>query len=209
MAEKAESVAVVRYRGLWKDLGTWNALCEELPEDYFGKVVVGNGNSNVHAINELNLPMFVDGVKDVVIAASPDGIMVSGKEESEKIKDYADRLITRPMYEERRWGTYRVLDSVTYEDGRQSLTKSITLNPGKNISYQVHHHRTEVWTVVQGEGTFVLDGEKRSVKPDDVLVIPVGHYHAIKAGDEPLTFIEVQVGCPLIEEDIERFEWEW
>lgn len=209
VVEKAKSVAVVRYDGLWKDLGTWNTLCEELPESYFGKVVAGDGNVNVHAINELNIPMFVSGLKDTVVAASADGIMVSGKEESEKIKDYADQLITRPMYEERRWGTYKVLDAVTYKDGRESLTKTITLNPGKHISYQIHHHRKEVWTVVEGEGEFVLDGERKTVHPDDVLVIPVGHSHAIKAGPKGLTFIEVQIGSPLIEEDIERFDYQW
>ena len=209
VVEKAKSVAVVCYDGLWKDLGTWNTLCDELPESYFGKVVAGEGNVNVHAINELNIPMFVSGLKDTVVAASADGIMVSGKEESEKIKDYADQLITRPMYEERRWGTYKVLDAVTYKDGRESLTKTITLNPGKHISYQVHHHRKEVWTVVEGEGEFVLDGERKAVHPNDVLVIPVGHSHAIKAGPKGLTFIEVQIGSPLIEEDIERFDYKW
>ena len=209
VVEKAKSVAVVCYDGLWKDLGTWNTLCDVLPESYFGKVVAGEGNVNVHAINELNIPMFVSGLKDTVVAASADGIMVSGKEESEKIKDYADQLITRPMYEERRWGTYKVLDAVTYKDGRESLTKTITLNPGKHISYQVHHHRKEVWTVVEGEGEFVLDGERKAVHPNDVLVIPVGHSHAIKAGPKGLTFIEVQIGSPLIEEDIERFDYKW
>lgn len=209
VVEKAKSVAVVCYDGLWKDLGTWNTLCDELPESYFGKVVAGEGNSNVHAINELNIPMFVSGLKDTVVAASADGIMVSGKEESEKIKDYADQLITRPMYEERRWGTYKVLDAVTYKDGRESLTKTITLNPGKHISYQVHHHRKEVWTVVEGEGEFVLDGERKAVHPNDVLVIPIDHHHAIKAGPKGLTFIEVQIGSPLIEEDIDRFDYQW
>ena len=68
------------------------------------------------------------------------------------------------MYEERRWGTYRVLDDTYYADGNHSLTKRITLQPGKNISYQIHHHRSEVWTFVEGEGLFVLNGEVRKVK---------------------------------------------
>ena len=110
------------------------------------------------------------------------------------------------MYEERRWGTYRVLDDSYYADGRHSLTKSITLKEGKNISYQTHHHRSETWTFVQGEGVFVLDGKEQRVKAGDTVVIPVQHWHAIKALTE-LTFIEVQSGNPLIEEDIERTEW--
>lgn len=208
VAEKAQSVAVVPFSGEWKDLGTWNALCEELPSSHIGNVIMGDHNENTHAVNELGIPVFCNGLKDVVVAASPDGIMVCAKPESEKIKDYVNKLATRPMYEERRWGTYRVLDNTTYEDGHQSLTKSITLTPGKNISYQLHHHRSEVWTFVQGEGIFVLDGKKQRVKTGDTVVIPIEHLHAIKA-ITPLTFIEVQSGNPLIEEDIERFEYEW
>ena len=209
VVEKAESVAVVRYEGSWKDLGTWNALCEELHENYSGKVVAGLSNENVHVLNELNLPIFVEGLTDTVVAASPDGIMVCRKTSSERIKEYAERLMARPMYEERRWGTYCVLDSFRYSSGQESLTKTITLHPGKNISYQVHHHRSEVWTIVDGFGEFVLDGDRKPVKPGDVMEIPIGSLHAIKAGDSPLTFIEVQIGSPLIEEDIERFDYQW
>ena len=208
VAEKAESVAVVPFTGEWKDLGTWNALCEELPSTHIGNVMMGDNNENTHAVNELGIPVFCNGLKDVIVAASPDGIMVCDKQDSEKIKDYANKLTTRPMYEERRWGTYRVLDNVEYEDGTRSLTKTIHLNAGKNISYQLHHHRSEVWTCVEGEGIFVLDGERKEIKRGDVMNIPVEHLHAIKATTD-LTFIEVQIGNPLVEEDIERFEWKW
>ena len=206
VAEKAESVAVVPFSGQWKDLGTWNALCEELPSAHIGNVMMGENNVNTHVINELGIPVFCNGLKDVVVAASPDGIMVCDKQDSEKIKDYANKLTTRPMYEERRWGSYRVLDNAEYKDGTRSLTKTIHLNAGKHISYQLHHHRSEVWTCVEGEGVFVLDGERKEVKRGDVMNIPVEHLHAIKAITD-LTFIEVQIGNPLVEEDIERFEW--
>lgn len=208
VAEKAESVAVVPFAGEWKDLGTWNALCEELPSTHIGNVMMGDNNENTHAVNELGIPVFCNGLKDVIVAASPDGIMVCDKHDSEKIKDYANKLITRPMYEERRWGNYCVLDNARYEDGTRSLTKTIHLNAGKHISYQLHRHRSETWTCVDGEGIFVLDGERRLVKRGDVMNIPLGHHHAIKAITD-LTFIEVQIGNPLIEEDIERFEFKW
>ena len=208
VAEKAESVAVVPFAGEWKDLGTWNALCEELPSTHIGNVMMGDNNENTHAVNELGIPVFCNGLKDVIVAASPDGIMVCDKHDSEKIKDYANKLITRPMYEERRWGTYRVLDNAKYEDGTRSLTKTIHLNAGKHISYQLHRHRSETWTCVDGEGIFVLDGERKLVKRGDVMNIPLGHHHAIKAITD-LTFIEVQIGNPLVEEDIERFKWKW
>lgn len=208
VAEKAQSVAVVPFAGEWKDLGTWNALCEELPSTHIGNVMMGENNENTHAVNELGIPVFCNGLKDVIVAASPDGIMVCDKHDSEKIKDYANKLITRPMYEERRWGTYCVLDNAKYEDGTRSLTKTIHLNASKHISYQLHRHRSETWTCVDGEGIFVLDGERRLVKRGDVMNIPLGHHHAIKAITD-LTFIEVQIGNPLVEEDIERFEWKW
>mgnify|MGYP002672672938 FL=1 len=208
VAEKAQSVAVVPFAGEWKDLGTWNALCEELPSTHIGNVMIGDNNENTHAVNELGIPVFCNGLKDVIVAASPDGIMVCDKHDSEKIKDYANKLITRPMYEERRWGTYCVLDNAKYEDGTRSLTKTIHLNAGKHISYQLHRHRSETWTCVDGEGIFVLDGERRLVKRGDVMNIPLGHHHAIKAITD-LTFIEVQIGNPLVEEDIERFEFKW
>ena len=208
VAEKAQSVAVVPFTGQWKDLGTWNTLTDELRQHTIGNAVLGPKCENTHVINELQNPIFVDGVKDIVVAACPDGILVCAKKETENIKKYVENLTPRPMYEERRWGTYRVLDDTTYSDGNHSLTKSVTLKSGKHISYQIHHHRAETWTFVQGEGLFVLNGVEQYVKAGDTVHIPVEHYHAIKALTE-LTFIEVQCGNPLIEEDIERFEWVW
>ena len=208
VAEKASSVAMVPFNGKWKDLGDWNALVRELPSAAMGKVILGNDVESTTVINELSLPVVCDGVKRIVVAAGHDGILVCGRDSSEYIKQYVDPIHMRPMFEERRWGTYRVLDDSRYADGSHSLTKSITLHPGKYISYQIHHHRTEVWTFVEGEGLFVLDGEMRRVKAGDTVVIPVGHCHSIKALTE-LTFIEVQMGNPLIEEDIERFDWDW
>lgn len=208
VAEKAQSVAVVPFQGEWKDLGTWNTLTDELKQHTIGNAVMGSHCENTHVINELQNPIFVDGLKNVVVAACPDGILVCSKEHSEEIKKAVENLTPRPMYEERRWGTYRVLDDTVYPDGHHALTKSITLKPGKNISYQIHHHRAETWTFTQGEGIFVLNGVEQHVKAGDTVHIPVEHYHAIKAITE-LTFIEVQCGNPLIEEDIERFVWEW
>lgn len=208
VVEKTASVAVVPFTGKWKDLGTWNALTDEIKQPIIGNAVMGEHCVNTHVINELQHSIYVDGLKDVVVAASPDGILVCSKEQSENIKNAVENLTPRPMYEECRWGTYRVLDSSTYGDGGHSLTKSITLDAGRHISYQVHRYRTEIWTFVQGEGIFIKDGKKELVKVGDSVTIPIGHLHAIKA-ITPLTFIEVQLGNPLIEEDIERFEWQW
>ncbi len=208
VAEKAQSVAVVPYTGEWKDLGTWNTLTDELHRPIIGNAVMGSHCENTNVINELHHPIYVDGLKDVVVAASPDGIIVCQKKYTEDIKKAVDNLTPRPMYEERRWGTYRVIDDSAYQDGHHSLVKSITLNKGKNISYHLHHFRSEVWTFVEGTGIFVLDGQEKQVNAGDTVIIPVGHSHAVKALSK-LTFIEVQTGNPLVEDDIEKFEWDW
>ncbi len=208
VVEKAKSVAVIPFLGKWKDLGTWNSLTEELHRSVIGNAVMGTHCKNTHVINELQIPMYVEGLKDVVIAACSDGILVCSKKYSEGIKKTVDSFTPRPMYEEREWGTYCILDDSKYVDGQHSLTKSITLFPGKSIRYQMHHHRSDVWTFVEGEGIFVIDCKEKHVKAGDTVVIPREHFHAVKAITR-LTFIEVQFGHPLVEEDSERSVWDW
>ena len=100
VAEKAQSVAVVPYTGQWKDLGTWNALTDELRRPVIGNAVMGPRCANTHVINELLYPIYVDGMEDTVIAASPDGIIVCKKKYSEDIKKAVDNLTPMHMYEE-------------------------------------------------------------------------------------------------------------
>ena len=208
VVEKADSVAVVPFTGNWKDLGTWNTLTEELRHSTVGNAIVGPHCKNVHVVNELANPVFVDGISDAVVAASPDGILVCSKADSDGIKDHVKGLVNRPMYEERRWGTYRVVDDETYPDGSQAVTKRITILAGRNSSYHKHMHRTELWTFVQGEGLMVLDGETRPVKAGDMVVVPTGHYHALKAITD-ISMIEVQKGDTLVEEDVDRIRYDW
>lgn len=208
VVEKAQSVAVVPFSGKWKDLGTWNTLTEELKDNYVGNVVPGEHNEGTHVINESNLPIFCDGLKNVVVASSPDGIIVCSKERSENIKSYVNQLSKRPMYVERRWGAYCVLNSETYEDNTQYLTKAIRIFAGKYISYQVHQNRKEVWTITKGFGVVVLDDKKREVSAGDVIVVAKGQKHGIKATTD-LELLEVQYGENLTEDDIQRFDFAW
>lgn len=208
VAEKADSIGMVPFTGQWKDLGTWNTLTDELETLHYGNVADDGTGNNTHVFNELDIPMMCIGTEGLVIAASPDGILIAEKSKSENIKEYASRLKQRPMYEERRWGIYRVIDHTESPDGFCSLTKRLSLEPGKSISYQRHTYRDEVWTFVEGTGWFVLDGERRKISAGDTVVIPKGHMHALLA-ETPLTFIEVQTGTNLVEEDIERFPYDW
>jgi len=208
VAEKAENIGMVKYAGYWKDLGTWNTLTDELPCHEYGNVITDGTGENTHVFNELNIPLLCLGTKNLVVAASPDGIIVSDKSKSESIKEYVQKLKSRPMYEERRWGTYKVVDSVEFDDGYCALTKQLTLNPGCSISYQRHSCRNEVWIFIDGEGEIVIDGNRREIARGETITIPRGTLHALRATTS-LTFIEVQSGSNLIEEDIERFDWEW
>ncbi|KAB4219484.1 cupin domain-containing protein [Bacteroides uniformis] len=208
VAEKAQSVAVVPFAGEWKDLGTWNTLTDELSEHAIGNVVMDNESINTHIINELEHPIMCIGAQNLVIAASHDGILIADKSKSENIKTYVDRLQRRPMFEERRWGEYKVVNTAEFSDGYKSLTKQLKIKSGKGISYQIHRHRDEVWTFIDGEGELVLDGIRSIVGRGDTVTIKKGVKHAVKALSD-LTFIEVQSGDLLVEEDIERLDYKW
>lgn len=88
VVEKASSIRVLPYSGTWKDIGTWNTLCEEMPEATSGSVWMDAGTTtNVHAINMTGIPMMVAGLSDAVIVVTEDGILVSSKDESWRVKD--------------------------------------------------------------------------------------------------------------------------
>ena len=206
--EKEKSAVVARYDGLWKDLGTWESLSEELDFYSSGPVSADDTCVNTHIVNDTQIPLVAIGQKDCIIVAGRDGILVSQKGCSAKVKELANGFSTRPMREDRRWGKYEIIDCKQYRDGSQMLTKRLTIDPGKKLSYQYHEHRKEVWTVVDGEGILYLDGEKRSVKRGDVIKIAERQKHGIMAQTE-LEMIEVQLGVPLTEEDIVRLELDW
>ncbi len=206
VAEHETSIKVIKYSGEWKDLGTWNTFTEAMKDAVGGNAVLGENCENVHVVNELSLPIVALGLKDVVIAASPDGVLVSDKNASSYLKKYVPN--NRPMFEKRIWGEYRVLDYQSYEDGTKSLTKELVILPNRNISYQKHSRRNEIWTFVKGTGLLLINGCVKRIKSGDNAYIKVGDWHAVKAIEE-LHIIEVQIGDELIEEDIERKEWDW
>ena len=208
VVEKEKSITMVEYRGQWKDLGTWNTLTEVMDSNTLGNVILADSCSNTHVINELTIPVTVLGVNNAVVAASPDGILISDKHESSYLKTYVDNIYQRPMYEERQWGEYKVLDYAAYEDGISSLTKSIFIKAGKSISYQSHSIRDEIWTILDGTGHLLIDGHVINVKRGDVAYITKGQKHAIRATTD-LRMIEVQIGNELVETDVKRYEWNW
>lgn len=208
IVERCKSLAMVPYFGEWKDLGTWNTLSEIMEEPYSGRVLQGEGMSNTHIINELDIPVVALGIQNVVIAATPDGIMVADKSASVKLKEYVDKIGQRPMFERRPWGSYKVLNYMTHSDDMKSLTKHLWVEKGKNLSYQRHQDRDEIWTIIDGSADFLLDGHIRNVRRGDVAYIMRGQWHSVRAATD-LHMIEVQIGSELSEEDIERKDWAW
>ena len=146
VVEHEKDIAVLRYHGMWKDLGTWNTLTEAMEEEAVGDARLNDTCSNVHVINELEVPILAMGLKNVIISASAQGILVSDKEQSSYIKPYVDEIEQQVMFAEKSWGSFRVLD---IED--ESLTIKVTLNPGHRMNYHSHDRRDEVWTVISGK----------------------------------------------------------
>lgn len=208
VVEKTENIIALPYDAYWKDLGTWRTLTEEMSTTQIGKGIITEDCEETHLINELDIPIVVLGVSNVIVAASPDGILVADKDKSPRIKEIVGQSHNRPMYEERRWGWYKVLDHLKTEEDYEVLTKRIGVKAGKNLSYQYHQQRSEIWTVIKGEGLFVHNDQLRVVRPGDVLQIPVGEKHGLKAVTD-LEIIEIQTGAQLIEEDIVRVFMTW
>jgi mannose-6-phosphate isomerase-like protein (cupin superfamily) len=106
-----------------------------------------------------------------------------------------------PLYDERPWGTFTVLD-----EGENFKVKRIEVLPGKRLSYQKHAQRAEHWMVVAGEARVTLDDRESTVRAGETIDIPVEAKHRVEnPGTEKLIFIEIQRGSYLGEDDIVRF----
>ena len=201
VVEQEQSIEVIHYSGTWKDLGTWNTLTEAMEENTVGDVRLNENCTNVHVINELGVPILVMGGRDLVVAASPEGILVSDKEQSSYIKPFVDAIDQQIMFAEKSWGSYRVLD---VEEG--SMTVKVTLNPGHRMNYHSHEHRDEEWTIISGAGKTIVDGMEQPVKPGDVITMAAGCRHTVIAGEKGLQLIEVQLGADITAADKKKYE---
>ena len=201
VVEAETSIDVLRYNGEWKDLGTWNTLTEAMEDPIIGDGMLNDKCENVHIINELGVPVLGMGLKNVVISASPEGILVSDKEQSSYIKPFVDEFNQRVMFAEKSWGSYRVLDIEEI-----SMTVKVTLNPGNKMNYHSHDKRDEVWVVVSGSGKTVVDGMEQLVRPGDVVTMAAGCKHTVFAGDDGLQLIEVQLGEDINVADKHKYE---
>ena len=200
VVEHEQHIEVMRFAGMWKDMGTWNTLTEARESDHIGKAILNDQCENVHVVNELDVPVLCMGLKDMVVSASPEGILVSDKNQSSYIKPYVDEINQQIMFAEKSWGSFRVID---IEDG--SMTIKVTLNPGHGMNYHSHALRDEVWTVIAGQGRTIVNGVEREVGAGDVIQMPAGVPHTIHA-DTQLQVVEVQIGSEISVHDKKKIE---
>lgn len=202
VVEQEKQIKVLRFAGAWKDLGTWNTLTEAMEEQAVGKAIMNEKCQNVHVMNELDVPVLCMGLKDMVVAAIPDGILVAEKAQSSYIKPFVDAIDQQVMFAEKSWGSFRVLDI-----GENSLTIKVTLKAGNKMNYHSHERRDEVWTIISGNGRTIVDGMEEQVTAGDVITMQAGCRHTIIA-DSQLEVMEVQLGREISVHDKQKFELE-
>jgi mannose-1-phosphate guanylyltransferase len=208
--EKSDRVKVVQSDISWSDVGSFDALYEELPKD-----VNGNTACDKHiSIDSKNNLVLCDGrkiatvdVEDLIIVDTGDALLVSKKGSSQKIKNVVAELKKRNtelhnihLTAHRPWGTYTIL-----EDTPGYKIKRIVVLQGQRLSLQKHFHRSEHWIVVSGTATVTIGEENILVRPNESTYIKMGEIHRLtNEGKIPVVLIEAQVGEYTGEDDIVR-----
>ncbi|MGL1935269.1 MAG: mannose-1-phosphate guanylyltransferase/mannose-6-phosphate isomerase [Fibrobacterales bacterium] len=210
--EKSSIVKVVPADIGWSDLGSFDALYDELPKDDSGNTVAEN-LINVDSKNNLVLTngrkVALVGVEDMIIVDTPDALLITPKGSSQKVKDVVNQLEKEGsdlhhnnITTYRPWGSYTIL-----QDYKGYKVKRIVVKSGKRISLQKHMHRSEHWVVVSGTATVTVDKKEMIVRPNESTYIPIGTEHRLEnQGIVDLVIIEAQVGEYTGEDDIIRIE---
>lgn len=202
VVEQETSIEVLRYSGKWTDIGSWNTLTEAMSESIIGDAMMDEACHNVHIINELDVPILAMGVNDVIISASPDGILVSDKDRSGYLKKYVESRDREAKFAEKSWGSFRVIDAE--ED---SLTIKVVIKANDYMNYHSHDNRDEVWVVVSGTGRTIVDGMEQHISAGDVITMKAGCRHTVIAETE-LKLVEVQIGKEITVHDKHKYPLE-
>jgi len=212
VAERTVLGVVVPANLNWSDVGSWEALWDMGAKDDAGNVAIGDvlleGAENCYVRSTGQLTVVV-GVKDAVVVAAGDAILVLHKDRSQDVKAIVERLRRSGRSEAvthnrvpRPWGYYESIAT-----GARFQVKRILVNPGAELSLQKHFHRAEHWVVVEGSGLITQEDKEYLVGENQSAFLPLGCVHRIKnPGRIPLVFIEVQSGSYLGEDDIVRLE---
>ena len=204
--------AVVSLDCDWSDIGAWSALWEAGDKDFAGNVTQGdvvlNKTQNSYVRSQSRL-VTTTGVSDLVVVETADAVMVADRHSVQDVKDIVHSLKRADRTEAdvhqrvfRPWGSY---ESLTSGDGFQ--VKRLIVNPGQQLSLQLHQHRAEHWVVVHGTAKVVNGDSELILSADQSTYIPLGVKHRLSnPGPEVLELIEVQSGSYLGEDDIIRFD---
>jgi len=197
----------------WTDLGSWDALREIFYKDAKGNILNGDAldlkSKGICVFNRGNRLVCTVGVKDLVIADTPDALLVCNKDNTQDVKKIVEILkvskrkerVTH-LTERRPWGSFTVLQA-----GSGFKIKLIEINPGKRLSLQKHHKRAEHWVVVSGTAKVTSGNKTKVVRENESIYIPKGIKHRLEnPGRGPLKIVEVQTGTYLEEDDIERLD---
>ena len=187
VVEHEKDISVMRYKGQWQDLGSWNTFTDAMDGNVFGNATLSEDCTNVSVVNELGIPVLGVGLKDLVIAASSDGILVTDKEKSSGIKTYVEKFDQQVMYAEQSWGEYRVLD---VEENCQTI--KIMIKAGHKIEEKSNDSFDVACTVMMGTGTARVDGMEQSLRAGDVITITKECKYSISA-DTDMMLIEARL----------------
>jgi len=211
--ERTKLAAVVRADMGWSDVGSWDAVWDNLERDTSGNaisgpaVVLDSRNSLVRA--EDGILTAVVGIDNAVVIATGDAVLVAARDKAEKVKELVEQLKAqnrREAVEHRRsyrpWGYYQGVDA-----GTRYQVKRIVVKEGASLSLQKHFHRAEHWVVVKGTAEVTLGKDMHTIHENESIYIPIGSVHRLaNPGKIPLELIEVQVGSYLGEDDIQRLD---
>ncbi len=210
--EKTDRGVVVPLSCGWNDVGAWSSLWEVSDKDVGGNVCVGDvmleDTANSYIRSDSRLVAAV-GVDDLVVVETADAVLVSSKDRVQDVKSIVTRLkaegrdeVSAHTQVYRPWGSYESLAMA-----ERFQVKRIVVNPGQQLSLQMHHHRAEHWIVVSGTAKVTRGDEVLVLTEDQSTYIPLGTRHRLEnPGVIPLELIEVQSGSYLDEDDIVRFE---
>ena len=212
LMEKTRRAAVLRLETSWSDVGSWQELWQQGEADEAGNVLVGDviaeDSSGSYLRSEGRLIAAL-GLRDQVVVATRDVVMILPRERSQEVKRLVDRVAAAGRNEHslhplvhRPWGTYEGID-----DGDGYQVKRIVVKPGGRLSLQRHSRRAEHWIVVRGLARVTIDERVFELGANQSTHVPLGSVHRLEnSGSEPLYMIEVQCGDYLGEDDIERLE---
>lgn len=210
--ERADRCAVVSGDFGWSDIGSWKAMSELQEADAAGNRVSGKtilvDSTNCYVRGGKRLVAAV-GVRDLVVVDTPDAVLVADRDRAQDVKEVVmqlnaddDEAATYHQTVYRPWGSYTIL-----EDEDDCKVKRLVVKPGQVLSLQLHHRRTEHWTVVSGTAKVRVGDEEFMLESNQSVYIPLNTKHRLEnPTDTDIALIEVQCGDYFGEDDIVRFE---